>query len=209
MEILYKDKFIIVCHKDSGMLCEGEDEKSLPFAVRQKLLAYGESNTDVFVIHRLDRETSGVCVLARNKQSAAKLCAAIANRDFSKQYLAVVCGEVKDSQATLCDYLFYDRTKFKTHVVKRERKGVKRASLSYRVLGIQNGMSLLQIQLHTGRTHQIRAQFSSRGHAVVGDRRYGAPKSDVRGIALLSHRVAFPHPETGVRIFFRKVQIGT
>ncbi|MBE6554300.1 MAG: RluA family pseudouridine synthase [Ruminococcaceae bacterium] len=196
MNLLFEDQSITVAIKPPELLSEQTPEKN-GFA---DLLAARNPNSYVGVVHRLDRGVGGVMVYARTPQAAARLSAAIQARDVEKQYLAVVHGELPVREDTLRDLLFHDRTRNKTFVVARERHGVKEAVLDYRTLGVidhgEHGrLSLLHIKLHTGRTHQIRVQFSSRRHPLLGDGKYGA--HDRCGIALVSHSLRFPHPITG------------
>ncbi len=200
--IVYKDDDIVVVHKRAGTLSEGDSSDALPVLLSVALAECGEKNTDIFPVHRLDRETEGVMVYARTKAAAAALSEAVRERGMKKQYLAVVCGVPSEPSGTLCDLLYFDRARGKSFVVARERKGVKGAELDYTVVSTHDGMSLLRIDLHTGRTHQIRAQFSSRGLPLVGDRRYGAPKSEFSGIALFSCSISFPHPKTKKQMHF-------
>lgn len=197
MDILFTDKHIIVCQKPSGTVCEGEGENALPTLLSRHLAEIGEKNTAIFPVHRLDKETVGVCVFARTSAAAAALSAAITEGSFKKEYLAVVCGVPQKSSDTLTDLLYYDRNRGKSFVVDRERNGVKKASLDYELLGGAEGFSLLRIRLHTGRTHQIRVQFASRGLPLAGDRRYGAPKNGVSSLALCANKLSFPHPVSG------------
>ena len=151
----------------------------------------------------MDRGVGGVMVYARTPRAAARLCAAVQANELCKEYLAVVHGELSSPEARLCNLLFHDRTRNKSFVVERERHGAKKASLSYRVLGVADSplygrVSLLLIRLETGRTHQIRVQFSHRGHPLVGDGKYGA--RDRCGIALFSHAITLPHPISGKSI---------
>ncbi len=202
MQILYKDKQIIVCIKPSGIISEGEGASALPSLLCAQLCDIGEKSTEVFPVHRLDRETAGVMVFARTKEAAGALSESIRLGDFCKIYLACVEG-VPDKEAdTLCDLLYFDRRLCKSFVVTRERRGVKKASLDYRLLATHENISLLKIHLHTGRTHQIRAQLSSRRLPLVGDRRYGASRSDCEHIALLAYSLSFPHPKTKERMSF-------
>ena len=120
---------------------------------------------------------------------------------MEKEYLTVVCGTPSRESDTLTDLLFYDRARGKTFVVDRRRKGVKEAILDYTVVASQGDYSLLRVRLHTGRTHQIRAQLASRGLPVAGDRRYGAPAESGR-MALYCHRLRFAHPRTGKPMSF-------
>lgn len=202
MEVIYKDKQIIVCIKPVNTLSEGEGESCLPTMLSRLLAEQGESNTDVFPVHRLDKETVGVTVYARTSAAAASLSQSITQGKMSKSYLAVVHGAPDPVEATLDDLLFYDRARGKSFIVDRMRKGVKTASLTYGTLGSAEGLSLLEVALHTGRTHQIRAQLSHIGHPLAGDRRYGAPKSEVATVALLAHTLSFPHPQSGKSMSF-------
>lgn len=197
MKIVYEDKYIIVCHKSAGELSEGEGKDCLPFVIREHLLEQGRCDAEVFTVHRLDKETEGLMVYALDKSCAAALSEDVREGRFCKEYLAVCHGEPDAPKGELVDLLYYDRNRGKSFVVERKRTGVKQASLEYEVLDTKDGLSLLKIRLHTGRTHQIRVQLASRGHSLAGDRRYGAPKGDgYRTVALLSHRLAFSHPKT-------------
>ena len=201
MEILLEDQAITVAIKPPDLLSEqAPDQKG--FA---DLLANRNPNGYVGVVHRLDRGVGGVMVYARTPQAAAKLSAAVQSHAVKKEYLAVIHEEMDAPAGELQDLLFHDRTRNKTFVVDRERRGVKAASLSYRTLAVcdhpeYGRLSLLQIELHTGRTHQIRVQFSSRKHPLLGDGKYGA--HDRCPIALVSHRLTFPHPINGKTTVF-------
>ena len=191
IKIFYEDRDIIVCYKEAGLLSEGDAPVSLP-----KLLADARQNVEVFPVHRLDKETAGVMVYALNSRSAAALSKSIQDGLLKKEYLAIVHGDVTPDTDTLTDLLYYDRQRGKSYVVDRKRNGVREASLEYTVLKRENGRSYLSILLHTGRTHQIRVQFATRRHVLVGDRRYGAPKEDGNAMALLAYKLSFPHPKT-------------
>lgn len=199
--VLYLDEQLVVCHKPAGLLSEGDSPHSLPRVLGECLRERGEANTDLYTVHRLDRETEGLTVLARTTASAAALSRAFADKSAQKEYLAVVCGKPQEDAATLTDLLFYDRTRGKSFVVTRERKGVKRAVLDYTLIEYREPYSLLRVTLHTGRTHQIRVQLASRGLPLCGDRRYGAPPSE-QSLMLCAHRLSFPHPLTGARMEF-------
>lgn len=195
IDILYEDESLLVCVKPSGTLSELSDSPvSLPNMLCRDRKAAGEELV-LYPIHRLDREVCGAIVFAKNEYCAKKLSEAVTSREIRKEYLAIIEGTPADKSATLCDLLFKDSSKNKSFVVKRERRGVKKASLSYNTLASRNGTSLISIELHTGRTHQIRVQFSSRGHSVLGDRKYGSSIKDSQ-IALCSHRLTFSHPKT-------------
>lgn len=183
--IILKNEHCTVCVKPAGVT--SEDGKSLGMP---SILAEGGKKP--LVVHRLDREVGGVMVFANDAKTAAELSRQIADRKFGKEYLAVVSGDV-EADGVLEDLLFYDRQRSKTYVVKRERKGVKPASLEFRRLAVaktENGtLSLVKIRLHTGRTHQIRVQFGSRKHPVAGDRKYGSDENCQT--ALFSHKIFF------------------
>ena len=190
LRILFRDPDIICCVKEPGIISEGS---GMPALIS---LVTGE--TEVYPVHRLDRETGGVMVFALNRRSAAAL-----SEEFSpsgsaeKTYLAVLEGVPEEKNGILTDLLFYDRTSRRSYVVDRMRKGVREASLSYSVLSSAEDMSLVSVKLHSGRTHQIRVQFSHAGHPVLGDRRYGSKAKC--GLALWSASLSFRHPSDGQR----------
>ncbi len=204
IEILFEDADILVCIKPAGYLSEssGESARSLPHA-----LAAQQEVDELFTVHRLDREVSGVMVYAKNKSAAARLSAQVADRSFEKEYLAVIEGVPAEDEATLTDLLFKDSRKNKSFVVDKKRAGVKDASLSYKTLTKGDGRALVRIKLHTGRTHQIRVQFASRKMPVLGDGKYG---SSVRSseIALASCSIKFKHPRTNKTVEFTYTPTG-
>ena len=197
MEILYQDNDIIVCIKPPRVLSTDEPG-GMPELVRQAL---GDAKADVRTVHRLDRVVSGLMVLARNARSASELSRQIREDGFAKEYLAVIHGHPDASIGTLTDLLWRDKQAKMTRVVSVPDKGVQEAILHYRVLSQTEELSRVHIQLVTGRTHQIRVQFSSRGLPLVGERKY-AVLDDSCEIALWSYRLAFTHPGTGVSMEF-------
>lgn len=160
-----------------------------------------ELGGDIYCVHRLDRAVGGVMVYARTAAAAAALSRQIAACQFHKEYLAVVQGRPEEDSAILRDLLFWDRAKNKSFVVKRQRGGVKDAELEYALLEALPELSLLRVILHTGRTHQIRVQFSSRAMPLVGDVKYGSRYRDC-ALALWSHALGFRHPATGKAMSF-------
>ena len=190
MEIMYQDDHILLCIKPPRVLSTDEPG-GLPELIRDAL---GNPKADVRTVHRLDRVVSGVMVLARSAQAASELSRQIREGQFDKSYLAVVHG-FPEPCGTYVDLLLRDKRERKTYVVTETGKGVQEAILDYQTLGTVEGFSKVAITLRTGRTHQIRAQFSSRGFPLVGDRKYSL-NEDSCEIALWSHRVAFCHPVT-------------
>lgn len=197
MEILYQDKDIIVCIKPPRVLSTDEPG-GMPDLLRQAL---GDEKADIRTVHRLDRVVSGLMVLARNASSASELSRQVREGSFAKEYLAVIHGNPSLPAGTLTDLLMRDKQARMTRVVSQPDKGVQEAILHYQVLSQTDGLSRLQIQLVTGRTHQIRVQFSSRGMPLVGERKY-AVLEDGCEIALWSYRLAFHHPATGQAMEF-------
>ncbi len=152
--------------------------------------------TPVYVLHRLDRDVSGVMVYAKTKEAAAALSKQIADGAMEKEYLALTAGAPAAS-GEMRDLLYHDPGRNKTFTVKRMRRGVKEAILTYETLGEHPEGTLVKIQLVTGRTHQIRVQFASRGFPLRGDPKYGGTKGKIR---LYSHRITLVHPKTGETI---------
>lgn len=199
MDILYQDKDIIVCIKPARVLSTDEPG-GLPELLRREL---GDEKADIRTVHRLDRVVSGVMVLARNAKSASALSRQIREDAFHKEYLAVVHGRPNPETGTLTDLLYRDKARKMTMVAQEPAKGVQEAILDYRMLGSGEEMSRIQVLLRTGRTHQIRVQFSSRGMPLVGERKY-ATQEDPCEIALWSHKIGFTHPGNGKWVEFSK-----
>ncbi len=192
MKILFQDNDVIVIVKPVGVPSETTQrgEKGILDLLKNQ---YGL--TDVFLLHRLDRNVGGVMVFAKNKKSAACISKQIQENTFKKTYLAVTDGILEEKQGVYKDLLFKDSSKNRSFVVNRMRKGVKEASLEYAVLNETENKSLVKVTLHTGRTHQIRVQFSSRKTPLCGDVKYGS-KDRTGDIALFSHSISFTHPAT-------------
>ena len=197
MTILYEDNEIIVCVKPSGMQSQGG--KSDAVAYLNGYFAENSSDATAYPVHRLDKETGGVMVFAKNSKSAAELSKQISNNEVKKHYFAVINGSPEENSGVLKDLLFHDRQKNKTYTVKRSRKGVKEASLEYVTVSEREGLSLLDILLHTGRTHQIRVQFASRKLPLYGDGKYGGGSGK---LALFAYKLEFRHPTTGKKMTF-------
>lgn len=196
MDILFQDRRVVVAVKPSGVLSTDEPG-GMPALLRQEL------HTEcIRTVHRLDAPVSGLMVFARSAYAAGDLSRQMREGTFEKHYLAVLRGAPPEREGTLTDLLARDKETRLTHVVTTREKGVQEARLRYRVLDSRAGLTLVQIQLLTGRTHQIRVQFSSRGLPLVGDRRYGLADDPVSPIALWSCHLAFRHPESGAPMTF-------
>lgn len=199
MEILYRDNDIIVCIKPARVLSTDEPG-GLPDLLREHL---GDTKADIRTVHRLDRVVSGVMVLARNAKAASELSRQIREDEFEKEYLAVIHGTPAAMEGTLTDLLYRDKARKMTMVAAEPAKGVQEAILDYQVLNQAGSLSRIKVLLRTGRTHQIRVQFSSRGMPLVGERKY-CTLEDPCEIALWSHKIGFTHPTTGKRVCFSK-----
>lgn len=199
MKILHEDKFIVVCLKPAGVISQSADGGKDMISLLNAHFEQNGENAKAYPVHRLDRETSGVMVYAKNSKSAAALSKQIEQNTIKKHYYAVVQGVPEEKSGVLKDLLFRDKQKNKTFVVKRERKGVRDASLEYKVIGESGGKALLDILLHTGRTHQIRVQFASRKMPLYGDGKYGGGSGK---LALFAHTLEFAHPASGEKLMF-------
>lgn len=180
MEILYSDKNIAVCVKPVGL----GSELDVPAALKEQL------GGEIFPVHRLDKNVGGIMVYARTKQAAADFSRAVQEGTMVKEYVALVHGTPPES-GDWEDLLWKDSRKNKVFVVKRQRGGVKKARLEYKRLSAGES-SLVHVRLHTGRSHQIRVQFSSRGFPLVGDHKYGS-RDDRTEPMLFSCRIRFPY----------------
>ena len=203
MDILYDDNRILICVKPAGVISAGDEEGTMIDLLRKEL---GSETACVRSVHRLDAAVSGLMVFARSQTAASILSEEIREKEFKKEYLAVVHGRFEAPEGQMEDLLWYNRSLRRARVMEGPGKDVKKALLSYEVLGFSEAenASLVRIKLHTGRTHQIRVQFASRGHALFGDRKYGAGEEDGCGIALWSWRLSFLHPQSMEPVCFRK-----
>lgn len=199
MELIYQDESIIVCLKPPKVLSTDEPG-GLPELVRKEL---GDPAADVRTVHRLDRVVSGLMVLARNARAASELSRQIREDLFEKEYRAVIHGVPQQMEGTFRDLLGRDKARRMTYVADAPGKDVREAILDYRVLATDGAFSRVGIRLKTGRTHQIRVQFASRGMPLVGERKYDT-REDPCNIALWSYRLGFYHPGNGQWVTFEK-----
>lgn len=200
IEILHQDADVLVCVKPAGVAVEGAKPDLCSLLAEQ-------TGAPVYAVHRLDAPVGGVMVFARTQAAAAALCRDVAERSMEKEYLAVVAGTPEPADDELRDWLYHDARANKTFLVKKQRKGVKEAVLDYRTLAAaiaeETPVTLVRVRLHTGRTHQIRAQFAGHKHPLCGDGRYG---SRLKGpVALFSASLGFSHPVTGEPLHFEAI----
>ena len=208
LNVLYEDNHVIVVCKPQNIPVQADASEDLDMLtmvknyVKEKYNKPGEAY--IGLVHRLDRPTGGVMVFARTSKAAARLCEAIKSGDMEKTYLTVVCGTPREKQAYLTHYLKKNEKTNTVMVVPQTTEGAKKAELSYRVLESKNGVSLLSVDLITGRSHQIRVQMATIGTPLYADVKYGGEKA-IRGshLALWATELKFTHPTTGKRMTFR------
>ena len=205
MKILYEDKYLIVCEKPIGV------ESQLSSAGKPDMITLlseyrKEKGEDSYVglVHRLDTATGGAMIYSKQENVTGKISGILNSLEYEKEYLAIVHGAPEQSEGEFRDLLYHDKNKNKSYVVDRDRKGVKEAIAQYKLIDSlednDNGkISLVKVRLITGRTHQIRVQFASRGMSLLGDGKYGS-RDNKASLALWSHRLSFVHPITKKKI---------
>jgi 23S rRNA pseudouridine1911/1915/1917 synthase len=204
-EILYEDNHLIAVYKKSSDLAQGDKtgDVSLDAEIKEYIAEKYNKPGDVFlgVVHRLDRPVSGVILFARTSKALARLNEMFRTREVKKSYLAIVRENPPEDEATLTHFLKKNETQNKSYVYDNEIKGSKKASLAYRIAGRSERYYLLEIELHSGRHHQIRAQLAKIGCPVKGDLKYGYPRSNEDGsISLFARRLEFIHPVKNEKI---------
>ena len=195
-EILYKDAYLLLCQKPQGMPSQPDPSGQLDL-----LTALQQQFPKAALVHRLDTPTGGVMLYSLSEQATGKLSALVQDHNlFTKEYLCVTAQPLNEPSGEMIDLLFHDKRKNKAFVVDKKRGGSKEAKLSYQTLAVnEQGNALVKVRLYTGRTHQIRVQFASRGIPLLGDGKYGS-RVKMPYIALWSYRAAFTHPITKKRI---------
>lgn len=197
MEILFEDDEIVVCYKPAGVPTQTKNvgQEDLESMLKKYRAEKGEP-AEIFVVHRLDQPVEGVIVLAKSQASASKLSKQITDKTFTKRYYAIITRESFPAEGQLVDYLVKDTRTNLAKVVKESDPRAKKASLTYKVIDKWDTNQLLDIELHTGRHHQIRIQLASRTAPILGDVKYGG-FSTGRNLALCSHYLGFNHPVNG------------
>ena len=205
LEVIYEDNHLLVVNKPINIPMQKDssnDEDLLSICKNYLKVKYNKpGNVYLGLVHRLDRPVSGVCVFAKTDKAASRLSKQIANHEFKKEYLAVVYDNGLTDKGTFKDKLLKDN---KTNMVKVDEKG-KDASLDYEVINRKDNLALVKINLHTGRSHQIRVQFSSRNHPLWGDQRYNKDVKAHEQIALNAYRLTFNHPISKNKMTFTSI----
>lgn len=199
VEILYEDNHLIAVYKKSSDLAQGDKtgDVSLDDEVKKYIeLKYKKSGAAFLgVVHRLDRPVSGIILFARTSKALARLNEMFKLRQVKKVYMAIVRERPPEDEATITHFLKKNEAQNKSYVFDNEVKGSKEASLTYRLIGRSEKYYLLEIELHSGRHHQIRAQLAKIGCPVKGDLKYGFPRSNEDGgISLFARKLEFIHP---------------
>ena len=205
MEVVYEDNHIIIVNKQSGEIVQGDKTGDRPLSdiVKDYIKEKYQKPGAVFlgVVHRLDRPVSGLVVFARTSKALTRLNKMFAEGEVHKTYWALVKNAPQETEATLTHWLVRNEKQNKSYAYATEKPNAKKAILKYRLIGKSDNYSLLEVQLMTGRHHQIRCQLAAMGSPIKGDLKYGAPRSNPDGsISLLSRRVEFIHPVSKERI---------
>ncbi|NOU97063.1 RNA pseudouridine synthase [Paenibacillus sp. LMG 31456] len=205
--VLYEDNHVIVVVKPVNVPTQEDDshDPDLLTMIKQDLKRRHNKPGNVYLglVHRLDRPVGGVMVFAKTSKAASRLSDSVRTRTIRKHYTAVINGTPKQSQGTLTHYLLKDAKTNMVSVVPPGKPGAKEAILDYRLADHMDGLSLVEIELHTGRSHQIRVQFSAIGCPLVGDQRYGAHLTKPgQQIALWATELSFEHPVTKETLSF-------
>ena len=208
LNVIYEDNHIIVVEKKINIPSQGDKTEDLDMLTIIKSYLKEKYNKpgDVYLglIHRLDRPVGGVMVFAKTSKAAARLSEQVRVKDFEKRYLVVVDGKMEKNKDTLEDFLLKNEKLNMSKVVKEGTKNSKKAILDYEVLKYQEDidLSVLKVNLHTGRHHQIRVQFASRNHSICGDQKYGT-RGRGKQIALWAYELSILHPITKERMTFK------
>ena len=205
MRVVYEDNHVIIVHKESGEIVQGDKTGDKPLSetvkdyIRDKYHKPG--NVFLGVVHRLDRPVAGLVVFARTSKALSRLNDMFRNGEVHKTYWAVTRNKPVEEKGTLVNWIVRNEKQNKSYVYDKEVPGAKRAELKYQLVAHTDNYHLLEIELLTGRHHQIRCQLAHMGCVIKGDLKYGAPRSNADGsISLLSHEVTFIHPVSKMEI---------
>lgn len=210
LKVIYEDNHIIVVEKKPNIPSQGDKTNDVDMLtiVKQYIKEKYNKPGEVYLglVHRLDRPVGGVMVFAKTSKAAARLSEEVRNKVFKKQYLAIVDGKFEEKLGTFEDYLLKNEKNNMSKVVKEGTKNAKYAKLDYEVLTYNEeiNLSVLKINLHTGRHHQIRVQLSSRNHSIYGDQKYGT-RGRGKQIALWAYSLTIVHPTTKEELTFRSI----
>ena len=207
MNVIYEDNHIIVVEKPANIPSQGDKTGDIDMLtmikhyIKEKYNKPG--NVYVGLVHRLDRPVGGVMVFAKTSKAASRLSEQVRNKTIKKKYIAIVNGKMEKDKDTYIDYLWKDQKSNTSYVVKEGKKNSKLAELDYEVVKYdkENDLSVVKINLHTGRHHQIRVQFSSRMHAIYGDNKYHGRGAGT-GICLWAYELSFIHPTKKEEVVF-------
>ena len=199
---VYEDNHVIIVQKESGEIVQGDKtgDKPLSESVKEYIKEAYAKPGNVFcgVVHRIDRPVSGLVVFARTSKALSRLNDMFREGKVRKTYLAVVQGKRKNKEDLLTHFICSSQQNNKSYISETEKPGYKKSQLKYRVLGEGENYSLLEVELLTGRKHQIRAQLAYTGTPIKGDLKYGAKRSNPDGsISLVAYHVEFIHPVSG------------
>ena len=207
LKVIYEDNHIIVVEKKPNIPSQADKTEDIDMLsivksyIKEKYQKPG--NVYLGLIHRLDRPVGGIMIFAKTSKAASRLSNQVREKVFKKKYLAVVDGKLDKKEGVLEDYLYKDERNNISKVVKKEKKNAKYAKLEYKVLKYNKikDLSLLEINLHTGRHHQIRVQLSNMGHSIFGDQKYGT-RGRGKQIALWAYELTIIHPTTKEKMTF-------
>lgn len=209
LEVLYEDNHVIVVVKPCNILSQADVTGDMDMLTLIKAYLkekyHKPGNVYLGLVHRLDRPVGGIMVFAKTSKAAARLSKQVQKHELEKQYYAIICGRMKEKKGEFCDYL-KKVSNGNTVVVSAYDPEGKEAKLSYQVVKEKDSYSLVRIQLLTGRHHQIRVQFASRGYPLLGDRRYGGIPAEQ--LSLYSYHLAFFHPVSKEKLIFEKKPCG-
>lgn len=216
IKVIYEDNHIIVVEKSPNIPSQGDKTGDIDMLtlVKQYIKEKHNKPGNVYLglVHRLDRPVGGIMIFAKTSKSASRLSEQVRNKTFKKKYLAVVDGKIDKKCGSLEDYLYKDERTNTSKVVNKDKKNAKLARLDYEVIAYNEvkNLSLLKIDLHTGRHHQIRVQLSNFKHSIFGDQKYGT-RGKGKQIALWAYELTIEHPTTKEMMTFKDLpeSVGT